>query len=171
MHNLIKNSKSFSKTSGSLWRYRRDEPALNVAGNLDNVSDNSASFKFKQKITGHNGTMAVEIMVPLKYLINFWRNFELPLINCEINPILTWSANYVISNAAANQETTFAITNKKIYVLVVTLSTQNNAKLLQQLKSGFKRTINSNKYQSKTKTQNCKPIFKFIDTYNICFSI
>ena len=86
-------------------------------------------------------------MVPLKYLSNFWRILEMPLINCEINLILTCSANCFISNAAANQATTFAITDAKLWVPVVTLSTDNNTKLLQQLKSVFKRTINWNKYQ------------------------
>ena len=81
-------------------------------------------------------------MVPLKYLSNFYRTLEMPLINCEINLILTWSANCVISNAAPNQATTSTITDTKLYVPVVTLSTQDNAKLLQQLKSGFKRTTN-----------------------------
>ena len=68
------------------------------------------------------------------------------LINCEINLILTWSANCVLSKTNANQATAFAITDTKLYVPVVTLSTQDNAKLLQQLKSGFKRTIDWNKY-------------------------
>ena len=93
-------------------------------------------------------------MVALKYLINFWRTLEMPLIHCEINLILTWYANCVISNGAANQNTTFAITDTKLYVPVVTLSTQDNAKLLQQLKSEFKRTINWNKYHSKTEPLN-----------------
>ena len=73
----------------------------------------------------------------------------MPLINCEINLILAWSANCVISNATNNQATTFAITDTKLYVPVVTLSAQDNAELLQQLKSGLKRTINWNKYHSK----------------------
>ena len=102
----------------------------------------------------NNGTKAVKIMVPLKYLSNFWRNLQMLLINLEINLILNWSANYVISNAPANQATTFAITDTKLYVAVVTLSTQDNAKLLQQLKSGLKGTINWNKYHSKTTAQN-----------------
>ena len=89
-------------------------------------------------------------MVPLKYLSNFWRILEMSLINCEINLILTWSANCVIvSTNVANQNATFAITNTKLYVPVVTLSTQDNAKLLRQLKSGFKRVINWNEYLSK----------------------
>ena len=89
-------------------------------------------------------------MVPLKCLSNFWRTLEIPLISLEINLILTWSANCVIvSTNIANQNATFAITNTGLYVPVVTLSTQENAKLLQQLKSGFKRVINWNKYLSK----------------------
>ena len=72
------------------------------------------------------------------------------LINCEINLILTWSTNYlIVSNNNANQNATFAITDTRIYVPLVTLSTQENAKLLQQLKLGFKRVINWNKYLSK----------------------
>ena len=83
-------------------------------------------------------------MVPLKYLINFWKTLEMPLINCEINLILTWSAKCVLSNDT--KATTFAITDTKLYVLVAALSPQDNAKLLQQLKLDFKRTINWNKY-------------------------
>ena len=83
--------------------------------------------------------------MPLKYLSNFWRSLEIPLINCEINLILTWSSNCIISEG--NRVTTSAITDTKFYVPVVTLSTQNKEKLLQQLKSEFKPTINWNKYK------------------------
>ena len=89
-------------------------------------------------------------MVPLKYLSGFWRTLEMPLINCEVNLILAWSSTCVIvSTDNANQDATFTINNTRLYVHVVTLSTQENAKLLQQLKSGFKRVINWNKYLSK----------------------
>ena len=75
---------------------------------------------------------------------------EIPLINCEINFILTWSADFVIVYTdVVNQGATFAITETKRYVPVVTLSTQGNSKLLQQLKSAFKRIINWNEYLSK----------------------
>ena len=79
----------------------------------------------------------------------------MPLINCEVNLILTWSPTCVISSATG--ETKFKITETKLYVPVVTLSTQYNAKLLQQLKFGFKRTIKWNKNGSNIKTvaQNC----------------
>ena len=81
--------------------------------------------------------------MPLKYLSNLWRTLEIPLINCEVNLILTWSSTCVITNSTGAGR--FAITDTKLYVPVVTLSTQDNAKLLQQLKSSFKRTINWNK--------------------------
>ena len=95
-------------------------------------------------------------MLPLKYLSNFWRTLEIAVINCEINLIITCSVNCVISNVVVNQATTFAITDTKLYASIVTLLFQNNLKLLQWLKSGFKRTIIWNKYQSKVtiKAQN-----------------
>ena len=109
------------------------------AGAADSFPGNSALLKFKQKITGTKGTTGtdgtknVEIIVPLKYLSYFWRTFKMPLITCEINIILTWSENSIISNAAPNQTTKFAINDTKLHVPVVTLSTEDNAKILQQL--------------------------------------
>ena len=89
-------------------------------------------------------------MVPLKYLSNFWRTLEMPLINCEVNLILTWSSTCVlVATGVLNQTATFTITDTKLYVPVVTLLTQENTKFLQQLKSGFKRVIKWNKYLSK----------------------
>ena len=89
-------------------------------------------------------------MVPLKYLSNFWRTLEMPLINCEVELILTWSENCVIiSTNIADQNTTFTITETNLYLPVVTLSTQDNAKLLPQLTSVFERTISWNKYLEK----------------------
>ena len=85
----------------------------------------------------------VEILVSSKYISNFGRTPEMPLINCEVSLILTWSSTCVITNFTG--EGRFAITNTKLYVPVVILSTQDNAKLLQQLKSGFKRVVNWNK--------------------------
>ena len=103
------------------------------------------------KITGNtpnNGnTKDVEIIVALKYLSNFGRTLEMLLINCEVKLILTWSSTCVITNSTSAG--TFLKRDTKLYVPVVTLSTQGNAKLLEKLKSGFKRIINWNKYQSK----------------------
>ena len=118
-----------------MWQYYRSEPALIDAGAIANfpaANNNSASFEIKQKITiktTDGGTNGVEIMVPLKYLSNFWRTLEMSLSNCEINLILTWSEKCLFCNDT--KPTTFTITDTKLYV---TLSTQDNAKLLQQLK-------------------------------------
>ena len=106
------------------------------------------------KITGKTGNDGridnVEIMFLLKYLSNFWGTLEMPLINCEVEIILTWSGNCVIIYTnVANQVPTFTITETNLYVPGVTLSIQDNAKLLPQLKSGFKRTISWNKYPPK----------------------
>ena len=78
MYNLIEYSDAYLETSGSLWQYYKDEPALIGNGNIIDIpnDNNSISFKFKQQITeqtGNNGTKDVEIIVPLKYLSNFWR--------------------------------------------------------------------------------------------------
>ena len=115
MYNLIEYSDNYAKTTGSLWQYFRNEP--------DDDLRNSKSFKSKTKITGKtpvtDNEKDVEIMVPLKYLSNFWRTPEMPLINCEVNLILTWSSPCVITNS--NGIGTFAITDTKLYVPVVTL--------------------------------------------------
>ena len=146
MYNLIEYSDNYSKTSRSLWQYYKDDPNNNII--------QFESYKYKIKITGKTpatgNTKDVEIIVPLKYLNNFWRTLKMPLINCEVNLILTCSKDCVISSAT--RETKLKITDRKLYVPVVTLSAQDNAKLLQQLKSGFRRTINCNKYQSNPKT-------------------
>ena len=96
MYNLIEYSGSYSKTTGSLWQYCKETPAVNdneaiVGFNEANATD---SFNFKNKITGQTATnnndgniagrAGIEIVVPLKYLSNFWRTLEMPLINCEV---------------------------------------------------------------------------------------
>ena len=155
IYNLIEYSDNYAKTTGSLWQYCKDIPARNVNDEIivfdvNNVTD---SFNFKVKFTGqtgNDGTKDVEIMVPLKYLSIFWRTLEMPLINSEVNLILTWSSTCaLIAIGNQNKAATFAITDTKLYVPVVTLSTQENTKFFQQLKSGFKRVINWNKYLSK----------------------
>ena len=147
MYNLIEYSDNYAKTTGSLWQYCKDIPARNNNEIIEFTGENlTDSFNFKVKFTGQTGdneTKNVEIMVQLKHLSNFWRTLEMPLINCEVNLILTWSSTCVlVSTYNANQVATFAITDTKLYDPVVTLSTQENTKFLQQLKSGFKRVIN-----------------------------
>ena len=162
MYNLIEYSDNYSKTSGSLWQYCKEIPAVNNDGDIVDFNGANAtdSFNFKTKITGQTaannndgniaGRVDVEIMVPLKYLSNFWRTLEMPLINCEVELILTWSAGCVIIYTdVAKQNPTFPITETNLYVPVITLSTQDNAKLLPQLKSGFRIIISWNKYLAK----------------------
>ena len=89
MYNLIEYSDNYSKKSGSLWEYCEEIPAVNNNGDITDFNGANAtdSFNFKTKITGqtnNNGRIDVEIMGPLKYLSNFWRSLEMPLINCEI---------------------------------------------------------------------------------------
>ena len=115
IYNLIEYSHNYAKTTVSLWQYFRDEPN-------DNLAD-SESFKSTIKITGKtpndDNEKDFQIMVPLKYLSNFWRTLEMPLINCEVNLILMWSSTCVITNSTGAG--TFEITDTKLYVPVVTL--------------------------------------------------
>ena len=157
---------------------------LEVCGNITNDEPNdkladSESFKSKIKMTGKTPPAGneknVEIMVPLKYLSNFWRTLEMLLINFEVNPILAWSPTCVITNSTGAG--TFRITNTSLYVSVVTLLTQENCKLLQNLKYGFKRKISWNKYLSNPEisAQNpnlnhlVEPTFQGLN--RLCFSI
>ena len=158
MYNLIEYSDIYQKTLGSLWQYCRDKPALYNTNNVIDFSadkNNSISFKIKQEIkaqTGNGGIEYVKIMVPIKYLSNFWRTLEMPLINCEINLQLKQSKNlFLVAGTAVNQVAKFTITDTKLYVSVITLSTQDNVKLLKQLESGFRRIIIWNKYLFKKK--------------------
>ena len=106
-------------------------------------------LKPKTGQTNDDGIINVEIIVPLKYLGNFWRTLEMSLINCEVELILAWFANCVII-AINIANLTFTITETNLHVPVVILSTQDNEKLLPQLKSGFKRKISWNKYLAKS---------------------
>ena len=161
MYNLIEYSDNYAKTSGSLWQYYRDEPNENSA--------NSKPFKSKIKIAGktpNNGNEKdVEIMVPLKYLSNIWRTIEMPLINCEVSLNLIWSANCVVTNFTG--EGKFKINNTNLYLPVVTLSTKDNEKLLEQLQSGFKTVINWNKYLSKPTLLTQNPNLNYLIEPNI----
>ena len=93
------------------------------------------------------------MMILLEYLNNFWRTIEMPLINCEMNLQLQWSEKCIlVTVTAANQVPVFEITDTKLYLPIVTLSTQDNVKLLRQIESGFKRTLNWNKYHFEKKS-------------------
>ena len=98
MYNLLEYSKNYRKTTGSLFNYYRDEPNSGTEENTNYSIKDSKSFDYKTNITGKlEGNNVekddIEIVVPLKYLSNFWRTLEIPLINCEISLTLTWSKN------------------------------------------------------------------------------
>ena len=153
MYNLLDYRKNYRKTTGSLWNYYRDEPS-------DPLSSNSESFKYKTIIQGNTynvgageagydankvGKNETEVVIPLKHLRNFWKSLNIPILNCEVELILTWSINCALADMKpANHplvELSFKITDTKLYVPVVTLSKENDTKLLEKLKLGFKRTI------------------------------
>ena len=152
LYNLIEYSDNYSKTSESSCHYYSDESILNANGAIADFptdNNNKASFKIKTKIAatiGEKGTKNVKNRVPLKYLSNFWRSLEIPLINCEIRS----AKCFTIDAPIASPEPTFTITDTKHYVPAGTLSTQDNVKLLQQLKSGFNRTIQNQQYRNET---------------------
>ena len=148
MYNLFDYSDNYSDTSGSLWGFRRDEIIDNE--NVTN-NDDTPSFKYKASIVGNtenNGTKnGVKIAAPLKYLSNFWRSLEMPLINCKVELSLKWIENCVLTTAANANKATFKITDAKLYVPIVTLSIEDNAKLSELLCERFKRSIYWIKYK------------------------
>ena len=104
---LIEYSKNYSKPSGSLWSYYRDEPNSRAEGNINFSIKDSKSFDYKASITGklenNDVKKDVEIVVSLKYLSNFWRALDMPLINCAVSLILTWSENKLCINKQSNK--------------------------------------------------------------------
>ena len=174
MYILLEYSKNYRKTTGSFQNYYRDEPnhpLLNdndpptVNYNADPITK-SESFKYKSSIAGktsnanqENGENTeqgntkikknLETVVPLKYLSNFWRTLDMPLINCEVSLTLTWSENCVLTDITtqtaraaqgdnpareridAPTNATFKITDTKLYVPVVTLSTKDDNNFLE----------------------------------------
>ena len=142
MYDLIEYSDNYSKSSGGLWQYYKDEP--------NDYLTNSESFNSKVKITAKTSASGnTKYVKIIEYLSNFWRTLEMPLINCEVSFFLTWSSTCITTNSTG--EGRFTINDTKLFVPVVTLSAQDSAKLLQQFKSGFRKTINWNNYQSDPK--------------------
>ena len=136
MYNLIEYSDNYSDTSGSLWQFKRDEvPANNVGLTINN----SQSFKYKAAVVGktanhNNGKSSVKdtkIVVPLKYLSNFWRSLEMSLINRKIHLELNWIKDFISSSARDSAKCKIA--DAKLHVPKVTLSTEDKINLTKQL--------------------------------------
>ena len=181
MYNFLEYSKNYRKTIRSLYNYYSVELSDDADdNNFDNIKVvNSEEFKYKNKITGNtynvdagaqgydvnkNGTQKVELAIPLKYLANFWRALNIPLISCKVSLELKWDKNCVITSleqrdiGGGNRDNaptgaTLAINDCKLYVPAVTLAKDDEIKLLTSLKSGFKREIIWNKYRSQMTTE------------------
>ena len=183
IYNLLAYSKYYLKTIVSLYNYYRDELTDDGNNNFANRNVvNSNAFKYKNKIIGNTydvaagatdydenkeGTQEIELAIPLKYLGNFWRALNIPLISCEVSLELKCNKNCAITSleqraiAGANPPardnpptgTSVAINDCKLYIPVVTLSKDDEIKLLTNLKSGFMREIIWNKYRSQMTTE------------------
>ena len=150
MYNLLEYSDNYQNSTGSLYQFKRDEPPDDNA----NVGNATTSLVYKSKLikgTDDDNVNNVKLVVPLKYVSNFFRSLELPLVNCKIDLELTWHKDCMISsaNAAGGQVVPFMITNTKLYVPVVTLSIKDSTNLTKQLNEGFKITIYWNQCVSK----------------------
>ena len=138
-YNLREYSDNYSNTSGSLWNFKRDE----IINNADVTNDNNApSFKYKSNFignTGNDGTKnRVKIAIPLKYLCSFSISLKMPLINCKVELSLKWIECCMLTTVTS---ATFNITDAKIDIPIVTLSSEDNVELLKLLSKGFKRPI------------------------------
>ena len=165
--NMLEYSDSYADTTGSLYQYKRPEPR-DVNGNVGNLDTTLSPFKYQsglvqKQLTTPNSENApantnfanahriwknIKIAVPLKYISNFFRNLELPLINTKMYIELNWRKYSVLYNQDHNS--IFQIAKGELYIPVVTLNTENNNKLSELLSKGFERTVVWNEYKSKT---------------------
>ena len=168
MYNLIEYSDNYQDSSAILYQYKRDEtPEADPIDDL--TANNSDSFKYKVNLLGNPNTvftpapaaggdpngisrLSVKVVVPLKYLSNFFRSLEMPLINCKIKLNLIWKKECVLSTNAGN--VVLIINDTKLYVLVVTLSKEDNKGFIEQQNKGFQRSIYWNEYKTKELTEN-----------------
>ena len=167
MYNLIEYSDNYQDSSATLSQYKRDEPPEDDAV-ADLTADNSSSFKYKVKLLGNPvlvnnvAKRNITVVVPLKYLSNFFRSLEMPLINCKIKLNLTWKKECVLSTDAG--DAVFIINDTKMYVPVVTLSKKDNKYFIEQQNKGFQRSIYWNEYKTKEINEDADAnVFKYIN--------
>ena len=167
MYNLIEYSDNYQDSSATLYQHERDEPPeANAVANL--TVNNSSSFKYKVSLFGNpvlDGNItkrSVKVVVPLKYLSNFFRSLEMLLINCKIKLNLTWKKECVLSNQ--DGAAVFIINDTKLYVPIVTLSKEDNKDFIEQQNKGFQRSIYWNEYKTKQINENDDAnVFKYIN--------
>ena len=168
LYKMLEYSGNYADTTGSLYQYKRPEPR-DINGNVVNLGTVLSSFKYqsglvqKQLTTpnsvnvpdnidpnfanAHRIWKNIKIVVALKYISNFLRNLELPLINTKLYMELNWTKYSVLCNQ--NQNSIFQITKCELYIPIVTLNTENNNKLSELLSKGFERNVVWNEYKSK----------------------
>ena len=171
IYNLIEYSDNYQDPSATLYQYKRDEPPEADAV-ADLTANNSDSLKYKIKLLGNVTEVAgdaagvrrlnVKVVVPLKYLSNFFRSLEMPLINCKIKLSLTWKKEFVLSTGTG--KAVFIINDTKLDVPVVTLSKQYNKDFIEQQNKGFQRSIYWNEYKTKEINEDADAnVFKYIN--------
>ena len=167
MYNLIEYSDNYQDSSATLYQYKRDEPP--EANAINDLTVNNLSF-FKYKVSllgdpvldGNITKRSVKVVIPLKYLNNFLRSLEMPLINCKIKLNLTWKKECVLSKQ--DGATVFIINDTKMYVPVVTLSKEDNKDFIKQQNKGFQRSIYWNEYKTKEINENADAnVYKYIN--------
>ena len=167
MYNLIEYSDNYQDSSATLYQYKRDgPPEPNAIADL--TVDNSSSFKYKISllcnpvVADNIARRSVKVVVPLKYLNNFFRSLEMPLTNCKIKLNLIWTKEYVLSTDNVNA--VFIINDTKMYVSVVTLSKEYNKDFIEQQNKGFQRSIYWNEYKTKEINENADAnVFMYIN--------
>ena len=171
MYNLIEYSDNYQDSSATLYQYKRDEPPEDDAV-ADLTANNSDSLKYKIKLLGNVTEVAgdasgfrklnVKFVVLLKYLSNFFRSLEMPLINWKIKLNLTWKKKCVLSTG--DGEAVFTINDTKLYVPVVTLSKEDTKDFIEQQNKGFQRSIYWSEYKTKEINENADAnVFKYIN--------
>ena len=167
MYDLIEYSDNYQDSPATLYQYKRDEPPENDAV-ADLTDDNSSSFKYKVSLLGNPvaanniARRNVKVVVQLKYLRNFFRSLEMPLINCKIKLNLAWKKECVLSTDNGNA--VFIINDSKMYFPVVTLSKEDNKDFIEQQIKGLQRPIYWNEYKTKEINENADAnVFKYIN--------
>ena len=157
MYNLIEHSDNYQDSSATFYLYKRDEPPDN---NVDLTNNNSKYFEYKINLLGN--PVVADNIARLKYLCNFFRSLEMPLINCKVKLNLTWKKECVLSTDAG--DAAFIINDTKLYVPVVTLSKEDSKDFIEQQNKGFQRSIYWNEYKTKEQNEDAdNNVFKYIN--------
>ena len=167
MYNLIAYSDNYQDSSATLYQYKRDEPPEDDAV-ADLTAHNSSSLKYKISLLGNPvvanniARINVKVVIPLKYLSNFFRSLEMPLINCKIKLNLARKKECVLSTDDGNA--VFIVNDTKLYVPAATLSKEDNKDFIEQQNKGFQRSIYWNEYKTKEINENADAnVIKYIN--------